>query len=745
MSEIQDDKLVLVEGRKNALKDSEELQVTASVRDQIVSKLANKLEDMKVGHKVVQLWHSAEADRGEWLERQQVFLKDLEEFIEPIYAQATDWASTLHLPTTMTMVKTFHARMYAALMGMDPPFNVRARQAANTDRAPLIESLMRYTIRDWANNYEGIEDEIDAWLWDWIAKGPGYLKTRWHKEFAKYVDVQETQVMDSEFQIDEETGERIEIPIVKLVETEVDRVIEKFNGPMFERIPVEDIVCIGNPNPQRADAVIQVSWYTASELWMLVDQKIFRKDAVEQAIAAGETMKTSDQSGAQKQWEHEVSASGTVDVEHDLKRYKIYEAHMRIDVDGSGINSEVIVWVDHQSKQILRATYLQRVMSAGMRPFHYIEFHRRNGAKHPMGLCEMLYTLSKEVDAIHNIRMDIGILTSMPFGFYRPTSSSMKEEKLNIEPGALVPLDNPSTDIFFPNLGNRTSFGFQEEAALMNQVERLTSISDMSLGIMSGSQGAARTATGARALVGEANANLDIYLRRMNRGWKSALKYLFHTLQDRLPPGFMFRVEGDNGNQYWERIESRQELQGMYDFEVEGNSANSNKQIQLEQANLMYQITGNPIDLQLGIVSPRERYEALKHLLKANGIKDVSKYIREPHQIPALLSPLEIANRTLQGIDVPLDPTQDLQGFLTLVSEIIKTDELNGQFDQYEIAALAAKAQEAQNLQAALQQQQAQSASIAQQQLNAQASQMPGNMQPVGATQGAANTNGGQQ
>jgi hypothetical protein len=273
----------------------------------------------------------------------------------------------------------------------------------------------------------------------------------------------------------------------------------------------------------------------------------------------------------------------------------------------------------------------------------------------------------------------------------------------------------------------------------MNQVERLTSISDMSLGIMSGNQGAARTATGARALVGEASANLDIYLRRLNRGWKSALKYLFHMMQDRLPPGFMFRIEGDNGHQYWERVESRETLAGMYDFEVEGNSANSNKQIQLEQANLLYQVTGNPIDLQLGIVSPRERYEAIKHMLKANGVKDFAKFVREPNQIPSLLSPLEIANRVLTGIDVPLDPTQDLQGFITLVQEILKNDELLGQFTQYDAAALVGKMQEAMNLMAAIQQQQAQTAAVQQQQLNAQATQMPGNMQAVGVTQAPPN------
>jgi len=738
MSIYQQDTEIVNEGRESTLKDSEEVQVTASLRDQIPQKLAKKLEDMKVGQMVTEMWSNADADRAEWLERQREYMKDLDEFLESIYPQATDWSSTLHLPTTLTIVKTFHARMNSALIGVDPAFNVRARKAANADRAPLVEALMNYAVTDWCNNYQGIEAEIDGFIWDWCAKGLGVLKTRWHKEFTKYMDVETEQVMTLDTAVDPETGETIEIPVSKEVEYEVEKVIEKFNGPMIERVPVEDVICIGDSNPQDAEAVIQACWYTASELWTLVDQKIFRREAVEEVIKAGETLKATDGAGMLKQAEHEISASGPVDVEYDKKKYKVYEAYLKLDVDGSGIDSDVVVFVEHQSREILRATYLHRVMKAGMRPFHTIEFHKRNGSKHPIGLVELVYSISKEIDAIHNIRIDIGILTSMPVGFYRPTTSSTKEEKMALEPGSLIPLDNPAQDIVFPNMGNRTSFAFQEEAALMNQIERLTSISDISLGIVAG-QGATRTATGTRALIGEANSNLDIYLKRMNRGWKSALKYLFAMLQDRLPQGFQFRLLGDDGNQYWSQIESKEEIAGLFDFELEGNSANSNKQILLEQANLMYQITGNPIDLQLGIVSPRERYEAIKRLLKVNGIKDVSKFVREPSQVPTLFSPQEIADRILSGVDVPLDPTQDLQGFVTLVETIVANDELNGQFDQNELAALVAKAQEAGALMQAIQAQQAQTAAIQQQQLNAQATQTPGNMQAVGVTQAPPN------
>jgi hypothetical protein len=387
--------------------------------------------------------------------------------------------------------------------------------------------------------------------------------------------------------------------------------------------------------------------------------------------------------------------------------------------------------------EIVRATYLHRVMRAGMRPFFKIDFHKRHGVEYGVGLVELLYSLGKEIDAMHNLRLDVGILTSIPFGFYRPTSSTLKEEKLDISPGSMIPLDDPQRDVYYPNLGNRVSFGFQEESALQQQVERLTSISDMNLGIISG-QGAARTATGARAIIGEGNANLDIFLKRMNRGWKQALKYMFCQLQDKLPDGFQFRLLGDDGQLQWKEVPTRQELQGMFDFELEGNSANSNPQMQLEQANLLYQMTGNPMDLQLGLISPLERYNAVVSVLKANKIHDFSKYVRKPQGIMTVYTPQEIANRVLDGMPFQLDPTQDLQGFIDLVQLILTEDEMNGQFDQFQLAALIGKAQEAQGLLESLQQQEAQQMAAQQQQMNTQAAMTPGNMPAVGVTEGPA-------
>jgi hypothetical protein len=727
--QLNQDQKIVQEGRSYTFKDAE-----VPLRDQVIQKLVKKLEDRNIGKQLTQIYQQANTHRQDFLERQEAMLAEYDEFLEPIYEPAQEWSSTLHLPIAFTIAKTYHARMLAALIGIEPPFTVKARQEANTDRAPLIQEFLAYTLKSWANYNHGVDEALDMWLWHWITRGVGILKVRWDKVYTRYVDVKKKQVPGDLAQVpNPETGEITIVRMPKDEEYEEEVTKEVFNGPVIECIPFEDVVIVGGQgDPQLADYVFHSSYMTASDLHQLVDQKVFRKEAVEEVINHGEDRQMSDAANSTKDTQAQAAGMAGTDKEFDLKRYQIIECNAKIDVDECGINTDVVIWFHRQTGTILRATYLRRIMPEGLRNLFKIDFHKRFGQDYGVGIIELVYSLTKEIDAIHNMKVDFGLLSTMPFGFYRPTSS-LSEERLPYEPGTLLPLDNPQTDVYFPQLGNRTSFGMQEEEVLRAYIERLTSVSDLNLGVVGG-QGATRTATGTRALLGESNANLDVYLRRMNRGWKRALTYLFHMLQIKTPPGFQFRILGDDGNLYWETIKSPEELAGMYDFELEGNSANSNKSIQLETAQQIFQLVSNPLDIQLGIVTPLERYSAMKNLMQCMGVKDFGRYIRKPQGVVRIFTPEEMANRVLAGTDTPWTPEQDLQGYIAYVDHILEHDELLGQFNEEQTIRVVKKQREAQAMLQSIQQQQAQAANAAQIQMNAGLSQAPTNT-PMG-TQG---------
>lgn len=740
---------VIREGRNGSLGematslDGKEVEIKAPLREQVVDKLYKTLVEQKQGQKTLDLWNIGNSERSEWLSRQQALLQTFDEFVNPIYEATSDWSSTLHLPTVYTACKTMHARFLAALLGVDPPFTVKARQAHNVDRADLIQELMRYMFSTAMNENKGVEKQVDQWLWEWITSGSAILKGRWHRRFVQFVDVIEEDLVVGATMVPspDGSGQLIPQPVYERFEREEEVTQEVFNGPMLESVPIEDVLIIGgNGDPQAADDVIQSSYMTASELWSLADQGIFKAEVVEKVVRSGEDLQLVEQVNQIKAQMAASSGTGQIDSSVDQRRYQILERYARIDVKGNGIASEIILWVHGATGEILRATYLHRVNKAGLRPYFKADYHLRKGQDYGVGLPELMYSVAREIDALHNMRLDFGLISSMPFGYYRPTSS-IKDERVPLEPGALIPLDNPQTDVFFPQIGNRTGFLLQEEQMLYQTQERMTSISDLSLGVIGG-QGAARTATGARALLGESNANLDVYLRRMNRGWQSAVQYTFKLLQDRLPDGFQFRLLGDNGSDFWKTIRTKGEISGEYDFLVEANSANSNKAVSIEQANNVFATVMNPLLIQLQVVTPIEIYNALRDKLKIEGVRDFSRYIRKPQGSTQIYEPIQVANAILAGIDVKLGPEQDLAGFITWFEKVLADDNVLGYFSESQTVALARKAQEASAMLEAVQMQMAQQANQQQMAINAGGASAP-NPQGAGASASQMTQGGG--
>jgi len=718
-----DEDVVRKKARQDKLKD-----VEAPLRDQIVKKLFNTVEDLELPRKVDDMWHQANADRSRRLSDLINYMTEYDQFLEATIEGPFTVAGDLHLPTTYVALKTVHARFMQALVTSMDNFTAKARSRGNSEREQGISDVMKYYLSDASNNNEGYTAELDKWVWAWIGYGQAFFKQRWEKRYRKFIDVEERAVPGAPDITIDDQGNEVLTPRIELKEVEVDQVVKIFDGPVGEYIAEEDIVMIGTDNPQTAEGVIHRQWLTADQLWQLTDQKIFDEAAVKAVIKGGKSSLSGDQDTQRRQISKQIGGESELDKDFIADRYEIYEAYLSYDVDGSGINSEIIVWVAKDSRRLLRATYLDRVNKQGKRPITRIVYQPREDSNHPLGLIEMLHPLSKEVDFFHNLRVDFGFISSVPFFFYRATSN-IEAEKLKIEPGMGIPVDDPQRDVFFPTIGNRTSFGQAEEQGIKSEIERLTSISDLNLGVLTGAQGATRTATGTRALLGETSANLDVFLRRLNMGWGSLLTYLFGMVQERIPSGLSFRLLGEDGMDVFREIPTRDEISGEFDFIVDPSSSSSNKQVQLANAGQIMQITSDPLAIQLGIVTPTEYYEARKNFLKQLGVKDFGKYVRKPTLKPKL-TPRDEIDMVLAGQQVDIFPDMDHLGYIQLWEFIKSDDQLLGQFNEQQVIAAEQQSQGHQEMQDALQAQQNQQMNIQQQQLN-----KPENQPPPGAGQ----------
>lgn len=715
MKRINDDQET-AEKRKITFK--KELEPQTASADKSPKKLVKMLNEENFGADVGNMWEQGNGDRMMWLTRQQAFLDQYDEFLDPIIEAPAPWAADLHLPVALSIGKTFHARFYAAIMGQEPICNVKARKAANEERTQIVQDLMQYTLKNWANDYSGIEQEMDSFIWNWCMRGTAFFKMGWDKKYSKIIDVVKKQVPTIQYVVNPETGQEEAIEVMQEIEVEEEVIQEDCNAPRISRVAPEDLLIIGGKGDvDQADAVIESCMMTASDLWTLADQGIFDADVVREVIEAGGDQISGQMQNGIKQMQVEKAGESSLDKNFDLQKYQVLEAYVKKDVFDSGINSDLVLWIHKQSNKILRATFLHRInKKTKKRPYAKADFYVREGQNYGIGLIELTYSICNEIDALNNMAMDFGLLSSMPFGYYR-ASSNISQESLPIEPGSLIPVDDPSA-IMFPNLGARQSFSMQYLQFLYSIIERLTGINDLNLGVIGG-QGATRTASGVNALMSESNANLDIFLRRLNRGIKKMFKYTFALVQSNMPPGFEFRIFGDDGNQYFRQLKSRDEIAGEYDFELEPNSSSSNPGIRQQNAMAIMQMTGNPLDIQLGIITPLQRYESLKNYLVSMGVRDYGRFLQKPPQQMRVFTPEELANRILSGVDTMLTPEQDLQGFIAYVDQITKDDQLLGQFNEQQAISLVRKQQEAMQMMQALEQMQAQQANAQQMRVNA--------------------------
>jgi hypothetical protein len=680
--------------------------------EQKLKSLLKTVNDLDLGQKVIERWRRADADRQVFLQRQRVYLKQFDEFLVSDTSGPFQGSSQLHLPIIFNVVKTYAARMYQALFSLDPAFTAKPRRPDGVEKLDVVTDFVNYALKEWCNNYQGSEEQMELFVWHWITTGSGVIKNYWEKQETTYVDIENTPAGFKEV-------DGVQVPAFK--EKQVKKTKQVFNGPQLRTINLEDFVLIGGDNVDTCDAVMERTYFTESELRSLAEQKIFDLDAVEEVVKAGRDYRVAD-----LKIDRDINAGISPTKEYnELPRFEVVEAYLHEDIDESGITSSIVVWVHVKSMKILRAAYLHQMRKDGMRPYSIAHFYKRPNQPHGVGLVEILYPIAVEIDAMHNQRIDYGLISNMPFFFYR-ASSSTNAAALELRPGMGIPVDNPATDVFFPNLSNRTVFGEREEAALLGIIERLTGLNDMAYGSMS-SQGAARTATGAAALLREVSANLDIHLRKLARSWGRTVKQVYHLLRENVEPGLVYRLTGDMNSMHFNYIkESLDDLCYEFDFEITANTAQSNPTIRLQNAQALVNLTSNPLYFQMGVVTPEGTYNALKNQLTAMGIKDISNYLRMPQMVEDK-SPAEVIALVLNNIPVQIRPGQNHEKIITALEFILNNNQLLAQYSPQQAQALAGHLQERVKFLEAERQQAAQQANIQQQQINAQMAQGVGN------------------
>ncbi|MEE8327059.1 MAG: hypothetical protein V3R58_08505 [candidate division NC10 bacterium] len=656
-----------------------------------------------------------EADRGRRRQRYAKYRQWVEGTNEP-WSDASDQA----LPG-MT-ISSLHTQdgLHNAVMSARPPVVSKATNDADQRKQEKLDQLLdaQFFIDQ---NGEKVLEELNE---NFVNDGTAVCFVPWVKETRKVVNrrtfpgipedieapaVYFTQILDKSFHqlprvptdtegwdwdVTNKEGEVVRVSFFtkgEEVEMIVRETVTVYDGPRVIVKDYEDVLtphrsanlqAPGPSNPGGAAHVILVDYPTLDEIQRL------QRDGTYDLLSTDDLKKLEavvrDTSEEAEKDQKDAMQGTSEDREREpapqrtLTRLMCFDL---FDLDGDGVQEDVIWWMLKEEKKMLRVRHLSEVYpgSPPLRPLAEGQYLPVKGRREGIGLLELsegLHNLDKQiVDQMVNA----GTLSLLPFGFYR-AASNLKQEVLSLDPGDLMPIPDPKNDINFPTIGNPQgmAYGFNTLAMSERWSERLTAVGDLQLGrVPQGKSSALRTLGGIQTVLAQGEARPERILRRyfmlLTQIWT-----LMHRLNKvHLTKEKVIRISGfpEPGTDPYQTI-SPEDIKGDFDFDFVANVLNSSKTALQQGLESLMGLYVTPLAIQMGISTPDTVYRLLRAFGKAVG-QDPDQYLQRPapgSDLPPILAE-EALTLLIQG-EIPTGPAlEGTQAHLQKLIEFTKTPE----------------------------------------------------------------------
>lgn len=298
---------------------------------------------------------------------------------------------------------------------------------------------------------------------------------------------------------------------------------------------------------------------------------------------------------------------------------KVHKWYHEFDVDGDGINENVVIFIAPDYDLYLGGIMLKHVTKTGKKPLTFTKFASRLNCPEENdgeGVVEQVKELAEEVDAIFNQLTDANTLSVMRPGFYDP-NGDLDAKALTLAPNKMIPVTNPTQNVYFPDMRIPIDQLINAIRLVMEFVERLTAASSYMLGKESEIVGGSGTATRTNAIVQSAEIRYGAPTQRLREGIASVLEQHLDLLQLNIPEGLETRVLGEDNMPIFKPNELSQEgIAGKFDCYLLLDPSQGSKQTERELAGMLYSVLlQNP----LVATDPAKIYRITADLLKPYG------------------------------------------------------------------------------------------------------------------------------
>lgn len=632
--------------------------------------------------KVLKEYNADLQDRADWSEmRLQRYAKKrgwMEMKTEP-------WpnASNAHVPLLMTDSLRTQDTLHNAVLGQRPIMSAQAINPADAQKGATIDELIDYQLFVEQKGEEKMGEWIESFVDDGTAVAfipyikedravsdvrtypplrpdvPGELQVSLILQEAfpgsflsktgddpwgwtvRWVDENRQEQMASvEFYTDEDNH------LVMVAE----RDMRVFDGPCFIPKALEDIVVParatnlqppGPSNPGGADHVVMVDYPSWDEIKRLHAQGYYDQVTDAQIEELGTTPAASNPVGtdASDPQEHKhqrdaLAGQSYLPSESTAPTVTRLTYFGRYDVDGDGLEEDVIFWVLKESKTLLKVKLLNEQFPAlpPRRPFAEARFLPVQGEFYGIGMLELIEHLHDVMKALLDQTLDKNTLVNTPWFLYR-AASGVRPEVIRMAPGEGYPVSNPGNDMVFPQIPNADQSTSLNLLSIMQQwAERQAVIGELQFGrVPQGKASALRTVGGMMSVLQQGDARPERILRRFFCGIAEVYQQFHELNQAFLPPKKQYKVASmtQPGKNPYRTLDEPSKIRGRFQFEFKANSLNTNKATQSQILQALGPVFYNGMTFQMGLATPEKFYNWMRQLAISNG-QDPHQFIQPP-------------------------------------------------------------------------------------------------------------------
>lgn len=277
----------------------------------------------------------------------------------------------------------------------------------------------------------------------------------------------------------------------------------------------------------------------------------------------------------------------------------------------------------------------------------------KDGSYWSQGFGQMLEDIETEGTAASRLFTAAGELSSLPVVFYKP-GNGLEAQTFALQPGTAYPTEDPGS-INVVQLNAKLDWCIAKMQENLANGERVTGITDQSLGRAVDRPNAPRTATGQLALIEEGNVRAWLDATILREDVEQIVTDIWELDCDLAPKsdrGLWFRVTEAAGSSVGFDTEkggaymTEKEFGGVYDFKLKMAVSVFSREAQAQKILSFYQLAmTNPLVAS----SPRALWVLLNRVAQALGIEDFGNIIPEPADLDQPITPEAEWTKMLEG------------------------------------------------------------------------------------------------